>query len=337
MLRFHATVNEFIGFVFRAGVRICLWFAEAADRLGPEVATMGTVDPKDEGQMPDGDTRETRDPWGGFVSHISRRRQQFGDRFGRRSGTLAPALLALGGLGLVALFLEFTSPGQTIDDVANLNVTVDAPPGSIATANAYLEVRLNKEGGASATVEVFFVCEASANLTIEISSSEASRINYSPESPGPRLSNSLMSSPTLKAAPEGLKVSGGCGKNKPVNVPITVEFPARTVAVPLERGKYAFGIDLFIGNFSNSLSKNGYSIGLVTPEGALLTEAFDAQARTFNRATWEATSQYSLPAYGTYGMPAQVAQARLWENVILLLLGAMVGIALEAALRRARR
>lgn len=298
---------------------------------------MGSADPEDEKPMPDAATRKPRDPWGAFGSHTSRRRQQFGDRFGRRSGALAPALLALGGLGLVALFLEVTSPGRSIDDVANINVTVDAPPGSISTANAYLEARLTEDGGASATVEVFFVCEAAATPTIEISSSEASRINYSPESPGPRLSNSLMSSPTLNTEPEGLKISGACGKNKPVNVPITVELPARTVAVPLERGKYAFGIDLSIGNFSNSLSANGYSIGVVTPDGALLTEAFDAQTRTFNRATWEASSPYSLPGYGTYAMPEQVAQARLWENVILLLLGAMVGIALEAALRRARR
>jgi len=249
---------------------------------------------------------------------------------------IAPALLALGGLGLVAAFLVFTSPGETIDNVANINVMVDAPPGAIANTNASAEARITRTGGANATLEVFFVCEAAATLTIEISSGEASRIDYAPESPGPRLSNSLIPNPTLSRVDEGLKISGQCGESKPVNVPISVTFPARTVAAPLERGRYAFGLDLFIGNLSNLLATNSHSIGLVTPEGALLTEAFDAQGRTFNRATWEAQAQYGLPAYGTYSVPAEVAQARWWENIILLLLGAGVGIALEAVLRRAR-
>ncbi len=297
---------------------------------------MGTVEPKEEEPVSDEETRQRREPWTALRNFITKRRRQLGGHSGGHAGMIAPALLALGGLGLVAAFLVFTSPGETIDNVANINVMVDAPPGAIANTNASAEARITRTGGANATLEVFFVCEAAATLTIEISSGEASRIDYAPESPGPRLSNSLIPNPTLSRVDEGLKISGQCGESKPVNVPISVTFPARTVAAPLERGRYAFGLDLFIGNLSNLLATNSHSIGLVTPEGALLTEAFDAQGRTFNRATWEAQAQYGLPAYGTYSVPAEVAQARWWENIILLLLGAGVGIALEAVLRRAR-
>ncbi|HEY9410902.1 MAG TPA: hypothetical protein VIP77_15075, partial [Jiangellaceae bacterium] len=79
-----------------------------------------------------------------------------------------PALLALGGLGLAVWFLAFTSPGRAPADVANLNVSVDAPTGAITTANASTEARLTANGGAAVTVEVYFVCQASATPTIEL-------------------------------------------------------------------------------------------------------------------------------------------------------------------------
>ena len=245
-------------------------------------------------------------------------------------------MLALAGLALVVWFLAITSPGRSIADVANLYVTVDAPSGSVTTANALVDARLTKDGGATATVEVYFVCQSSATATIELSSLEARRVEYSAESPGPRPSDSLLSSPTVSQVDHGIQVSGECGQASPVNVPLSVEFPAGTVAAPLERGRYAFGLDLFIANQSNILSSNSYAIGVATPDGALLAEAFDATARTFNRATWETESEFGLPAYGIYTVPEQVARARWWENVILLLLGAWVGIAVEMALRRLR-
>lgn len=255
---------------------------------------------------------------------------------GLRGGTMGPVVLALAGLGLVAGFLAITSPGNSITDVANLNVTVDAPPGAVTSANASVEAHLTRDGGASVAVEVYFVCQASATTTIELSSLEARRVEYAPESPGPRLSDSLLSSPTVNRVDHGIQVSGECGRASAVNIPLSVEFPAGTVAAQLESGRYAFGLDLFIANQSNVLGSNSHAIGLQTPEGALLTDAFDATSRTFNRATWAAESEFGLPAYGTYSVPEQVARARWWENVILLLLGAGVGIAVEAALRRLR-
>ena len=291
---------------------------------------MGSADNKDERQDPKSDNDGLRGPW----ARLNGFGRRFGARVGRNAGTLVPALLALGGLGLAVWFLAFTSPGRAPADVANLNVSVDAPTGAITTANASTEARLTANGGAAVTVEVYFVCQASATPTIELISREARRVDYSPESPGPRLEDSLLSSPVIHRVDNGIQVSGPCVENNPINVPFSVEFPAGTVAAPLERGRYAFGMDLFIANLSNVIAENSYAIGIVTPDGALLTEAFDAQGRTFNRATWEAESGFSRPAYGTYSMPEEVAEARLWENVILLLLGAVVGIALEAVLRR---
>jgi hypothetical protein len=263
-------------------------------------------------------------------------RQRIGERLGRHSRLLGTAAFALFGLVLVGWFLISTYPRQMIVDVANLNVTIKAPPGSVPTANAMSEVHLAPDGGAAATVEVYFVCLEATTLTIELASKEAHRVDYSPESPGVRLSNSQLSQPSVNRVDDGVQVSGPCGQNAPVNLPFSVEFPAGTVATPLERGRYAFGIDLFIGNQSAVLSSNSLSIGLRTPKGALLSEAFDAQSRTFNRATWQATTEFNLPAYGTYTVPEQVAQARWWENAVLLLLGAVVGLAVEAGLRRVR-
>jgi hypothetical protein len=206
----------------------------------------------------------------------------------------------------------------------------------VDVANTLVEARMASDGGADVAVEVSFVCQTAATLTITLSSREAGLLDYSPESPGVRLSGSLLSSPTVRRVEDGLEVVGTCGQNDPVNVPLTVQFPAGTVAVPLERGRYAFGMDVFIANLSNVLATNSYSIGVVTPDGGLLTEAFDAQTRTFNRATWETQSEFSLATYGTYAMPGEVARARWWENVMLLLLGALAGIGVETALRRLR-
>lgn len=85
------------------------------------------------------------------------------------------------------------------------------------------------------------------------------------------------------------------------------------------------------------LTRPSYAMVLQPPSGALLEDAFGSAERSFNHATWEADDELDLTAYGMYTVPREVSRALWWDNAILLILGAIVGIALEAVLSRTRR
>lgn len=253
-----------------------------------------------------------------------------------RAHRLVPAAIGLVALGFVAWFMISTAPRATPEKTATVGIRLVAPADTVSNLTVFADASLTTDGGASVDVNAYFLCSAAAEVAVHLTSQEASALDYAPVTTGEILDDPL-ADVMVTPQDDGLQVVGGCSELQPVDVRFEVDYPAGSVSVPLARGSYAFGLDLFAWSEADVLTRPSYAMVLQPPSGALLEDAFGSAERSFNHATWEADDELDLTAYGMYTVPREVSRALWWDNAILLILGAIVGIALEAVLSRTRR
>lgn len=172
----------------------------------------------------------------------------------RKGETRVVIPLALGALalGFVVWFMVSTAPRGTLNDVANVAFTVTAPEGAVPKLNLSGDAALTPEGDARVKVQTYFVCEAATRLVIKVTSQETLDVEFA--STGNISTNGKLSDLSVRSTATGLEVSGSCSEAQPVDIAVNVIFPAETISVPLARGRYAFGLDLFALNEADYFS-----------------------------------------------------------------------------------
>lgn len=253
-----------------------------------------------------------------------------------RAHVLVPATIGLVALGFVAWFMISTAPRDTPEKTATMGIRLAAPTDSVSGLTVFANTSLTADGGANVDVNASFMCSTATTVTVHLVSREAETVTYAPSSTGV-LPDDTLTDASVTSEEDGLQVAGQCSELQPIDVRFDVDFAAGTVSLPLARGTYAFGIDLFAWSEADLLTDPSYAMVLQPPAGALLEDAFGSNERSFNHATWEADDELDLTAYGMYTVPREVSRALWWDNAILLILGAIVGIGLEAAISRSRR
>jgi hypothetical protein len=280
-----------------------------------------------DGHVPPREPREGRgaEPTGPPVSGWQGRRwlRRLG-RFLHRYLLLGVVLLAAG--GLATAYVLSTAPSETAE--LNESVLVDFEGSAADVMSVSVVLELDDTGGGRAEFRMNLYCTAAGPVTAEFLPSDRVRLEYTPAGPDDPIANPSLDEAAARQGPNGeLLLAGDCPDMGLAEFRVTGRYPEGTIAVPLSRGRYAFAFELL------DLGAQPSTWAIVTPpEGALIEETYGEEERSLSRASWSG-EDLDLTMSGTYVLPGEVARAQWLDDGLLLVLGALAGLAVENAVR----